>query len=323
MRKLLVIVSIFVVTGAAIAVPQTRGLMSPAARVGPTFPLATLDQNVMYYFSDTSTYVSGVRWQEPDTFLLAIKFHPYDFQDPLGYLFGYPLWILELRAVFYQFDDPSFVWDSDKIKFIIFGNDGKTVLHTSAQMAALKNTPTEQPGATFYTLPDSVRINSGDFWVAVQRVNTKGFPTLCYAPDNWRGHSYIRNRLWVLLNSPSIGLDNAGEWLIVALVNYTPSATGEKTTPTNPLALNFSASPVRSRVEISYTLPKAGFASLVVYDPTGRTVAQLADGDQAAGTHHLVWNGTDRSGAKVPGGAYLCRLSAAGASVVKKVLLVQ
>ncbi len=49
--------------------------------------------------------------------------------------------------------------------------------------------------------------------------------------------------------------------------------------------------------------------SLVVYDLSGRTVAQLVSGAMKVGVHRRVWDGTGANGKDVPSGVYLARLT--------------
>jgi flagellar hook assembly protein FlgD len=54
----------------------------------------------------------------------------------------------------------------------------------------------------------------------------------------------------------------------------------------------------------------------------GRLVHDLATGvELSAGRHVLEWDGTDRSGRRVPSGVYFFRTSAGGTQAASKVLL--
>lgn len=78
--------------------------------------------------------------------------------------------------------------------------------------------------------------------------------------------------------------------------------------------------PFSSEAVISFSLPSAGNASLRVYDMTGRIIRTIADGEMAAATHSLVWDGRDDSGNTVAAGVYFCRLEAVGQSAVQKMI---
>ncbi len=73
-------------------------------------------------------------------------------------------------------------------------------------------------------------------------------------------------------------------------------------------------------VAISYALPKAGEATLSLYDATGKLVRQFRHGFAAAGNYRLTWDGRDGQGRAVPAGAYFCRLEA-GDDLATAVLL--
>ena len=76
--------------------------------------------------------------------------------------------------------------------------------------------------------------------------------------------------------------------------------------------------PVRGSATIEYLLPRAGQVRLDVFDVTGRRVARIAGGAQAAGWHTAVW---DARGAA--SGLYLCRLSAASAVRTEKIVVLR
>lgn len=70
--------------------------------------------------------------------------------------------------------------------------------------------------------------------------------------------------------------------------------------------------PMRDAAEFTWTLPRAGAASVVVLDLAGRRVATLAEGERQAGEHRVRWEGRDAAGRSVAPGAYIVRLAAAG-----------
>ncbi len=65
--------------------------------------------------------------------------------------------------------------------------------------------------------------------------------------------------------------------------------------------------PATAEARFRYTLPRAGVARLLVYDPLGRRVATLAEGAQVAGTYAAFW----RVEGAAPG-VYVARLIADG-----------
>jgi PKD repeat protein len=61
---------------------------------------------------------------------------------------------------------------------------------------------------------------------------------------------------------------------------------------------------------IRYALPDNGNVVLAVFDLSGRCVATLASGTQAAGEHVVRWSGRDDAGNRVSSGIYFYRLEA-------------
>jgi hypothetical protein len=81
--------------------------------------------------------------------------------------------------------------------------------------------------------------------------------------------------------------------------------------------------PASSDVSIRFTLPSAAHATLHIYDVSGRRVATLAEGLHAAGPHTLRWDRRATSGAKVRPGLYFYEVSALGARIAKRVVLIE
>lgn len=92
--------------------------------------------------------------------------------------------------------------------------------------------------------------------------------------------------------------------------------------PPRELALDHAwPTPSRGAVHVSFALPRAAHARLVVLDLQGREVAVLADDDLPAGRQERVW----QSGAgprPVAAGVYFARLSVEGRHFVQRIALV-
>lgn len=80
--------------------------------------------------------------------------------------------------------------------------------------------------------------------------------------------------------------------------------------------------PFNASTLIAYELPRTAAIKVKIFDQSGRWVATLIDGTQAAGLHQMVWKGTDHAGQAVPSGEYFCRIEADSfIDIVKMVLL--
>ncbi len=96
-----------------------------------------------------------------------------------------------------------------------------------------------------------------------------------------------------------------GEPLFTVAGEDAPGAPG--------LALAVAPNPSAGAATLRYVLPAPGAVRLVVLDALGRTVARLADGEHAAGTHTVAL-GTSR----LAPGVYVARLDAAGTVATRR-----
>jgi hypothetical protein len=93
--------------------------------------------------------------------------------------------------------------------------------------------------------------------------------------------------------------------------------------PIGGSGLDFIApNPARNAARIEYTVARAGPVRLEVADVTGRVVATLFRGDQAAGRYPASWDGT-AGNEKLPAGIYFVRLTTLGQSFASKLIRIQ
>ncbi len=76
--------------------------------------------------------------------------------------------------------------------------------------------------------------------------------------------------------------------------------------------------PFNPSTRIEFTLKKADFVTLKVYDVLGREVATLLNEMRQPGVHSITWNAGNAAS-----GVYFIRLSVAGKNVVKKMLMLK
>lgn len=99
----------------------------------------------------------------------------------------------------------------------------------------------------------------------------------------------------------------------------TASPVGE--TPGAAIVTSAWPNPFNPKVNISFDLPRDGFASLVIYDLRGRTVATLKEENLTAGLHTAEWSGRDSAGRFVPGGTYLAVVQSGSMRSTQKIVL--
>jgi hypothetical protein len=76
--------------------------------------------------------------------------------------------------------------------------------------------------------------------------------------------------------------------------------------------------PFNPVTNINFSIPKAGFVKLVVYDAVGKEVAQLVSGQYNAGTYKVDFNASGLSS-----GVYFYRIDTEGFTDIKKMVLVK
>ena len=81
--------------------------------------------------------------------------------------------------------------------------------------------------------------------------------------------------------------------------------------------------PFNPSTTIRYEIPKNEHVKLVVYDMLGREVKTLFEGPQTAGTHQVIWDGTNNQGQVVSVGTYIYTLYAGGHRLSKTMTLVK
>ena len=96
-----------------------------------------------------------------------------------------------------------------------------------------------------------------------------------------------------------------------------PAAVAEQR-PLTPVRLDAAAgpNPFGGRTQISYSLPRTGDVSLVVYDATGRPVQILASGRREPGRYTATWDAKNAAS-----GVYFYTLTSGKASITRKLIL--
>jgi murein DD-endopeptidase MepM/ murein hydrolase activator NlpD len=76
-------------------------------------------------------------------------------------------------------------------------------------------------------------------------------------------------------------------------------------------------------VEIAFQTARAGYVDLSVHDVLGRRIAHVVDGELAAGSHAVTWNGRDAAGHSVAPGAYFLHLITPSGKGSRKIAVVR
>ena len=83
--------------------------------------------------------------------------------------------------------------------------------------------------------------------------------------------------------------------------------------------------PMSARAAIAFQLAPGdeGVVSLRVFDVSGRRIRTLAQGYRPAGPHHVEWDRTDDSGARVGRGVYFYRLQTPRRTIARKLVVAE
>jgi hypothetical protein len=81
--------------------------------------------------------------------------------------------------------------------------------------------------------------------------------------------------------------------------------------------------PARAGVTLEYRLREAARVEIDILDASGRRVRMLEPGsERAAGDHRIRWDGRRPDGARAASGLYFARLRVAGATWVRRLVVV-
>lgn len=116
---------------------------------------------------------------------------------------------------------------------------------------------------------------------------------------------------------------NARPALTVFYSSPTAVIESESQTPRAfSLEQNFP-NPFNAGTTLYYTLRQESHVNLSIYDLSGRRVATVRQGRQAAGSYSLVWDGRDDLGRRLVSGLYVLRLRSGGFEQSHKLVLLR
>ncbi|HEY3295575.1 MAG TPA: T9SS type A sorting domain-containing protein [bacterium] len=123
---------------------------------------------------------------------------------------------------------------------------------------------------------------------------------------------------FVLLGGVDLPANHYAMWLVKTGRDPVLSAGASFSLPPSTFSLSNYPNPFNSSTWVSFDLPKAGNATLKVFDVLGREVVVLRNGPMPAGSHRLLLDG-----AGMASGSYVLRLEADGAAQTKKMTLLK
>jgi len=146
--------------------------------------------------------------------------------------------------------------------------------------------------------------------------------TFSYDGSEWQQHGFLGGKNCIAEDNNGnlwIGTDNG-------VYRYTPdpvtNAVNREPAPES-IALIASPNPFNPATTIAFTIPEYGPATLTVYNLAGQKVRTLLDTPMSAGSHTIVWDGTDGTGRSVAAGVYLTRLMAGDMKATGKMAFIK
>ncbi|MGH8004849.1 MAG: FlgD immunoglobulin-like domain containing protein, partial [Limisphaerales bacterium] len=113
-----------------------------------------------------------------------------------------------------------------------------------------------------------------------------------------------------------------GQVFVYGLIS-TDAPDGKSNRPLRFELLQNYPNPFNPSTTIRYSLSKREKVALEVFNLAGQRVKHLADQEQAAGEHTVVWDGKDEKGKALPSGVYFYRLKGKEFSETKKMIFLK
>ncbi len=166
------------------------------------------------------------------------------------------------------------------------------------------------------------RVTLDTFQASRQRSDSLG----AYRFGAWAGNRTTDStRYWIVAEKPGYIPDTVSGWVRRQQLTVFPdlhlrlSGVGRQESAADLprlAVLSLAPNPSAGRIRISYALPAAGRAKLLIFDRAGREVAKLCDRRLPAGRHSADWRSSE-----IPSGVYVVRLQAGDKVLTSKFVL--
>ncbi len=165
----------------------------------------------------------------------------------------------------------------------------------------------------------------GDIVIQYHTVDNPG-TTTNYCTVGVEDHTQLRGLTYTHGNTYPATAAPLASGLAVKFTTTPPDsyvANDDQHTPGIASSLRNYPNPFNPHTNIAFSMSKAGYANLGIYNLKGQLVKTLHNGNINTGEHHLSWDGTDDNGKTVGSGLYLYRLVTETGSQTNKMLLMK
>lgn len=160
---------------------------------------------------------------------------------------------------------------------------------------------------------------SGDFFVSVKYDGTNR-PMIAADLPPGNGRAYESDGVnWVKLGSPN----DFTLYMRATIQTTTGIFEISNEIPEKYEVKQNYPNPFNPSTSISYSLPESRLVTLIVYDISGRKIAELVNNTQNPGTYNITWNGKNSSGENIASGIYFYELNAGSFKSVKKMIMLR
>ncbi len=136
----------------------------------------------------------------------------------------------------------------------------------------------------------------------------------------------LSNRGWEQVGSYTPSRDRGSDDICMYVTGVCEGTIGiddNTSLPTN-FALNQNyPNPFNATTEITFNTEITSNVTLEVYNIAGQKIKTLVDGQYAAGSHNVVWNGANDAGTVVSSGVYFYKLNVDNQSETRKMVLIK
>ncbi|MCB0729344.1 MAG: T9SS type A sorting domain-containing protein, partial [Ignavibacteriae bacterium] len=143
-----------------------------------------------------------------------------------------------------------------------------------------------------------------DLEIAFDPASYPDFGKLFIYQKNGEAWTALQSRVRPEKNVVGAKVTSLGEFKIV----YDATFTGNNTVPESYALRQNYPNPFNPTTTIRYDLPEDGFLTIRIYNLLGQAVRTLYRGNQSAGFHSVMWDGSNERGQTVASGIYLYRL---------------
>jgi hypothetical protein len=119
----------------------------------------------------------------------------------------------------------------------------------------------------------------------------------------------------------NFGADPMVRTLVIGWDGINPASSPEPPAVSANQRARIAPNPAPETCTVSFTIPQAGAASVILFDVGGRQVRELLTGTYPAGNYAPKWDGLDDIGQVAPTGVYFAKITTRNGEQTAKVVL--